>query len=669
MGKARAGAEYDPMQVEIDGDVSFVVVVGGVCSSLGKGVTASGIGAILRAQGVPCTAIKIDPYLNPDAGLMSPFEHGEVFVLADGGEADLDLGNYERTMQLTLSADHNITTGKVYTRVIRMERDGRFLGRTVQVVPHVTGEILKWLASTAAVPSDGTGRKPAVCVVELGGTVGDIESAPYLEALRQLKALVTRKQRQGARVGMALCLVTFVPLLSGQKTKPTQHTVRALMAAGLQPDVILCRCEEEVLPATKAKIATLCSVSAEAVFGLTSQPNLFHVPLALHAQGITAMLSEVIGHRLEDRGRESIARLRGEAPALAAAIMTLDDWRRQAAVLDEVSADAAPALKIVMVGKYLGTENVDTVDAYLSVRKALLHAGLWQSSPRRVALNFLASDNAADATATLRTAFEQGDVHGVIIPGGFGERGLDGKVAAARFAREAGVPYLGLCLGLQVAVIERARACGWDGATSEEFVRPEGALAGAAAATGRQVVIAMPEVEARATGASLRRGERVTPVVRKDSMLAAMYGGADAILERHRHRFEVDPTFVPELLAAAPDVIFAGIGDEGRRHSTLELARDRHPFFFGSQYHPEFKTQITSPSPPFAAFLAAAEGVRATFAAAGPGAATPTVAQLCEGRPRATVEEALGRLRAGGVPVRYVPRVVGTAPFTPTHSV
>lgn len=538
----------------------YIVVSGGVLSGLGKGVTASSIGVLMKACGLRVTSIKIDPYLNSDAGTMSPFEHGEVFVLDDGGEVDLDLGNYERFLDLNLGRDNNLTTGKVYSKVIEAERRGDYLGKTVQVIPHVTDAVMDWIEEVAHQPSDDSGREPEVCIIELGGTVGDIESAPYVEALRQF-------QFRAGRENVTFVHVSLVPVMGPvgeQKTKPTQHTVKELRGLGITPDILVCRSSAPLSPETRAKLAAFCHVSEEAVISTHDVPNIYHVPLMLEAQGLCATL----GLEIQENG-------------------LLEEWRNMALHLDTLEDEVV----IAMVGKY-----TDLSDAYLSVIKALQHAAM--AANRKLKIDWLeagdletdaAEDVHADAWSRLRSA------HGILVPGGFGHRGVEGKILAAHHARTNGVPYFGICLGLQVAAIEFARnVLGMDGSTSTEFDED----------CPNPAVIFMPEISTTYLGGTMRLGSRPTLFQVDDCKVKRLYGGMESVDERHRHRYEVNPALIEQLEAAG--MTFVGKDETGQRCEILELPD--HPYFVAVQYHPEFKSRPGRPSPPFLGLILAASG-------------------------------------------------------------
>jgi len=538
----------------------YIVVSGGVLSGLGKGVTASSIGVLMKACGLRVTSIKIDPYLNSDAGTMSPFEHGEVFVLDDGGEVDLDLGNYERFLDLNLGRNNNLTTGKVYSKVIEAERRGDYLGKTVQVIPHITDAVMDWIEDVAHQCSDDSGLKPEVCIIELGGTVGDIESAPYVEALRQFQFRVGRENVTFVHVS----LVPVMGPVGEQKTKPTQHTVKELRGLGITPDILVCRSSAPLLPETRAKLAAFCHVPEGAVISTHDVPNIYHVPLMLEAQGLCATL----GLKVQPNG-------------------LLDEWRRMAHHLDALEENVT----IAMVGKY-----TDLSDAYLSVIKALQHAAM--AANRKLTIDWLeagdlehgmSDDVHTDAWRRLRAA------DGILVPGGFGHRGVEGKILAANYARTNDVPYFGICLGLQVAAIEFARnVLGMTGSTSTEFDED----------CPNPAVIFMPEISTTHLGGTMRLGSRPTLFQVEDCKVRRLYGGRESVDERHRHRYEVNPELIERLEAAG--LTFVGKDESGQRCEILELPD--HPYFVAVQYHPEFKSRPGRPSPPFLGLILAASG-------------------------------------------------------------
>ena len=544
--------------------MKYVIVSGGVLSGLGKGVTASSIGVLLKSAGLRTTSIKIDPYLNSDAGTMSPFEHGEVFVLDDGGEVDLDLGNYERFLDLNLGKDNNLTTGKIYSKVIEAERRGDYLGKTVQVIPHITDEIQNWIERVAHIPADGEEGAPDACIIELGGTVGDIESSPYIEALRQF-------QFRAGRENVTFVHVSLVPVMGPvgeQKTKPTQHSVKELRGLGITPDILVCRSTKPMTDETKEKLAAFCHVSPDAVMSTHDVPNIYHVPLMLEAQGLCNILGI-------DCNKTQL----------------LTQWREMAYDLDTLTEDVT----IAMVGKY-----TDLSDAYLSVIKSLQHAAM--KVRRKLSINWIEAshlevewqENSADE---YKAAWQDlKDSNGVLVPGGFGDRGIEGKILAAKYARENNVPYLGICLGLQVATIEFCRnVLGMSGANSTEF--DENAEYPA--------VIFMPEISKTHLGGTMRLGSRLTLWQVDDCHIKRLYGPGDSVDERHRHRYEVNPDIIEDIEEAG--LKFVGKDETGQRCEIFELAG--HSYYVGVQYHPEFKSRPGRPSPPFLGLLMAASGI------------------------------------------------------------
>lgn len=544
--------------------MKYVIVSGGVLSGLGKGVTASSIGVLLKSAGMKVTSIKIDPYLNSDAGTMSPFEHGEVFVLDDGGEVDLDLGNYERFLDLNLGKDNNLTTGKIYAKVIEAERKGDYLGKTVQVVPHVTDEIQNWIERVAQIPADGSLQTPDVCVIELGGTVGDIESAPYIEALRQFQFRVGRDNVTFVHVS----LVPVMGPVGEQKTKPTQHSVKELRGLGIIPDILVCRSTQPMTEETKQKLAAFCHVSADAVMSTHDVPNIYHVPLMLEQQG----LCKILGIDCN-------------------ATNLLMEWKEMAHGLDLLEEEVT----IAMVGKY-----TDLSDAYLSVIKSLQHAAM--KVERKLTINWIEAShlendwkkNNNDEWSNAWSLLESSD--GVLVPGGFGDRGIEGKILAVKHARENKVPFLGICLGLQVAAIEFCRnVLGMEDANSTEFDNNPSTAA----------VIFMPEISKTHLGGTMRLGSRPTIWQTSNSKIRKLYGEGLSVDERHRHRYEINPDLVD--LIEDSGLIFVGKDETGQRCEIFEL--NNHPYFVGVQYHPEFKSRPGRPSPPFLGLLMAASNI------------------------------------------------------------
>ncbi|KAH7655094.1 Peptidase C26 protein [Dioscorea alata] len=548
--------------------MKYVVVTGGVVSGLGKGVTASSIGVVLKACGLRVTSIKIDPYLNTDAGTMSPFEHGEVFVLDDGGEVDLDLGNYERFLDVTLTRDNNITTGKIYQSVIDKERRGDYLGKTVQVVPHITDAIKDWIGSVSSIPVDGNDGPADVCVIELGGTVGDIESMPFIEALRQLSFSVGKDN-------FCLIHVSLVPVIGvvgEQKTKPTQHSVRELRALGLTPNLLTCRSAQPLGTSTKEKLSQFCHVPVENILNIHDVPNLWHIPLLLRNQNAHEAI-------LKQLNCVSIA----TPPDLVG-------WTKMAELYDNLTG----TVKIAMVGKYTGL-----TDSYLSVVKALLHACVacfLKPSIEWIAASDLEDESARTTPEVHNAAWESlKSCSCILVPGGFGDRGVPGMILAAKYARENKIPYLGICLGMQISVIEFSRfVLDLERANSDEFD----------SATPYPVVIFMPEGSKTHMGSTMRLGSRRTFFKDADCLASKLYQNSSFVDERHRHRYEVNPDFVNRLEAAG--LKFVGSDESGKRMEILEL-KD-HPYYVGVQFHPEFKSRPGKPSALFLGLILAATG-------------------------------------------------------------
>ena len=545
--------------------MKYVVVTGGVLSGLGKGITASSIGVLLKSAGLRLTSVKIDPYLNSDAGTMSPFEHGEVFVLDDGGEVDLDLGNYERFLDVALTRENNITTGKVYANVIEKERRGDYLGKTVQVVPHITNEIQDWIERVAHVSADGSGEAPDACVIELGGTVGDIESAPFVEALRQFQFRVGQEN-------VCFVHVSLVPVMGPvgeQKTKPTQHTVKELRGLGIIPDILVCRSEKPLEEETRAKLAAFCHVGTDAVVSAHDVSNLYQIPISLYEQSVLNKVSNHLGFEVPD------------------SLPMLDDWKHMADKVDRLEEQ----VHIAMVGKYTGLS-----DSYLSVIKALQHSAF--AVDRKLVIDWIEStdldphnvtEKHDEAWELLRAA------DGILVPGGFGNRGVEGKIAAANYARVNNVPYLGVCLGLQIATIEFCRnVLGLENANSTEFDEN----------TPNPAVVFMPEISKTHMGGTMRLGTKPTPFLVDDCKMRRLYGGADHVDERHRHRYEVNPDLIERI--EAEGLVYVGKDETGQRCEIMEL--ENHPYYVGTQYHPEFKSRPNRPSPPFLGLLKAAVG-------------------------------------------------------------
>ncbi|KAG0346861.1 CTP synthase ura7 [Podila humilis] len=560
----------------------FVLVSGGVISGIGKGIIASSTGLLLKTMGLKVTSIKIDPYLNIDAGTMSPLDHGECFVLDDGGEVDLDLGNYERYLDVTLSRENNITSGKIYRHVIERERRGDYLGKTVQVVPHITDAIQEWVERVATIPVDDSGEEPDVCVIELGGTVGDIESAPFVEAMRQFQFRVGHEN-------FCLIHVSLVPTIGAvgeQKTKPTQASIRDLRGLGLTPDLIACRCDKDGLEeGIRSKISMFCHVRPDQVLAVRDCNSVYHVPELLKEQGMVDYLWK----------RLNIDQTVTISPALTT--KGLDMWQKwnQLTTAQERLLDT-DAVSIALVGKYTHLQ-----DSYASVVKALEHASL--ACKKKLLIKWIeATDLEPESQVASPEKYTKSwddlrSSQGILVPGGFGARGTEGKVAAVKWAREQKVPYLGICLGMQIAVVEFARnICGMDGANSVELD----------AETKNPVVIYMPEISKTHLGGTMRLGLRPTEFVAntEESAIRKLYGGSSSVLERHRHRYEVNPEVIAQI--EAKGLSFIGKDETGERMEIVEIAD--HPYFVGVQYHPELLTRPLKPSPPFVGLIHAAAG-------------------------------------------------------------
>lgn len=556
--------------------MKYLVMTGGTLSGLGKGTTISSIGVVLKTMGLRVTSIKVDPYLNVDAGTMSPYEHGEVYVLEDGGEVDLDLGNYERFLNITLTKDHNITSGKVYEKVIRRERKGEYLGKTVQVVPHVTDAIQNWIKTIAFRSVDKYPGPPDVCLVEVGGTVGDIESAVYLEALQQFAC-------KAGEENFCLCHLSYVPFINGEaKTKPTQHSVKELRRAGLRPDFVFCRSDLPFGESPRSKIALFSQVSPSHVISVRNVSNIYRVPILIESQGFGELVCRKLG--LSPR-LPSV-----EFPLCEDPTYSMTRWKS----LTEKVEHANIPVKIGIVGKYTGLG-----DSYLSVVKALTHASVeaglelevvWIESTDLEPLHSKTTVAIlSEAMAKLRS------VDGVLCPGGFGDRGVKGIEVAANYCRTHNRPFFGICLGMQVAIIEFCRnVLGMVNANSEEF-EPN---------TQHKVVVFMPEVNAEIMGGTMRLGNRATIIRDKESLAFKLYDQHPVIYERHRHRYEINPDTISAM--EANGMHFVGQDDRGQRMEIAELRG--HPFYFATQYHPEFTSRPIRPNPCFLGFVLAATG-------------------------------------------------------------
>ncbi len=528
--------------------MKYIVVTGGVMSGLGKGITMASIGRILKNRGYKTVPIKIDPYINIDAGTMNPYQHGEVYVLGDGSEVDLDLGHYERFMDVELGREHNITTGVVYSAVIERERKGEYLGQTVQIIPHVTNEIKARIRRVAA--KSGAD----ICLVEIGGTVGDIESMPFLESVRQM---------QGEENGNDFLFVhvTLVPFttLKEQKTKPTQHSVKALRELGLQPDIIVCRGKETLKEDVKQKIAMFCSVKKEAVVSAPDTEDIYEVPLLLEKEGIFSYISEKM---LLEQLKED------------------NEWQR---MVERRKSCSDKNFFIAIVGKYAELE-----DSYLSIKEAIKHAATELGC--RVETKWIEAEDLEACEKDVGSFFQE--VHGILVPGGFGVRGAEGKIKAIEYVRENKIPFLGLCFGFQLAVIEAAR----------NVAKLKDANSSELCDTPHPVIDLLEEQkEVVEKGGTMRLGDYEV-FIRVDTLAEKAYG-KKKIVERHRHRYEVNPAYIERI--EREGVVFSGTDRSGSRMEILELSQDKHPFFLATQFHPEFKSRPNKPSPPFKAFLEA----------------------------------------------------------------
>ncbi|MBW0015812.1 CTP synthase [Mycobacterium sp.] len=538
-------------------ETKHLFVSGGVASSLGKGLTASSLGQLLTARGLHVTMQKLDPYLNVDPGTMNPFQHGEVFVTEDGAETDLDVGHYERFLDRDLPGSANVTTGQVYSTVIAKERRGEYLGDTVQVIPHITDEIKRRIQAMAQPDADG--NRPDVVITEIGGTVGDIESQPFLEAARQVRHDLGWEN-------VFFLHVSLVPYLapSGElKTKPTQHSVAALRSIGITPDALILRSDRDVPEALKNKIALMCDVDIDGVISTPDAPSIYDIPKVLHREELDAF----VVRRLHLPFRDV-------------------DWTEWDDLLRRVH-EPHETVRIALVGKY-----VELSDAYLSVTEALRAGGFKHNA--KVEMVWVASD---DCESTGAAAAALGDIHGVLIPGGFGIRGIEGKIGAISHARARGLPVLGLCLGLQCIVIEAARSVGLSQANSAEFdpATPDPVIS--TMADQQQIVAGEADL-----GGTMRLGA-YPAVLEPDSIVAEAYGTTQ-VSERHRHRYEVNNAYREKI--AASGLRFSGTSPDGHLVEFVEYPPEVHPFIVGTQAHPELKSRPTRPHPLFVAFVAAA---------------------------------------------------------------
>ena len=533
----------------------YVFVTGGVVSSLGKGIAAASLAAVLEARGLKVTLLKLDPYINVDPGTMSPFQHGEVFVTDDGAETDLDLGHYERFTRATMTKRNNFTTGRVYDAVLRKERRGDYLGGTVQVIPHITDEIKRRVKEGA----DGAD----VAVVEVGGTVGDIESQPFLEAVRQLKLELGVSNA----LLMHLTLIPYIPTAGEIKTKPTQHSVKELRSIGLQPDVLLCRCTVDVDESARRKISLFTNVEERAVIPVLDADSIYKIPRSLNSNGLDAFILDRFGLQCPEAD--------------------LSEWDE---VVEREFSDRRGVVKVGMVGKY-----IDLVDAYKSLNEALSHAGL--QTLAKVEIEYIDAEEIETQGTDLLAHLDA-----ILVPGGFGDRGVDGKIAAVRYARENGVPFLGICLGMHMAIIEYARdMCGMAGAHSTEM-EPSTPYPVVALITEWQSADGTTEQrdETSDLGGTMRLGAQTCHLV--EGTLAHQVYGATDIRERHRHRYEVNNTLLPQIQAAGMTV--SGWSHDNSLVEMIELPE--HPWFLACQFHPEFTSRPRGGHPLFTSYIEAA---------------------------------------------------------------
>jgi len=531
----------------------YIFVTGGVVSSLGKGLAASSIGCLLESRGLQVALIKLDPYINVDPGTMSPFQHGEVFVTDDGAETDLDLGHYERFTHAQLSQANNWTTGRIYLSVIEKERRGDYLGKTIQVIPHITNEIKE------AVRRVAENDKPDVVIVEIGGTVGDIESLPFLEAIRQMG----NEEGTGNALFIHVTLVPYIAAAGELKTKPTQHSVRDLREIGIAPDILLCRSEKPLSRDLRGKIALFCNVKESAVISAQDVDTIYDVPLAFHEQGLDGLIVSLLG--LEQRAPEA----------------NLTEWRNLVATIREPSGGET---SIAIVGKYVELE-----DSYKSLREALTHGGV--ANNLRVDVKWIESEELMDSDYEDRLR----DFDAILVPGGFGKRGIAGMIRAIYYARKTRTPYFGICLGMQTACIEYARnVCELKDADSTEFDLE----------TPHPVIFKLRDlVGVEELGGTMRLGAwpcRLAP----GSLVSEIYGGVEEISERHRHRYEFNPEYRQKL--ESEGLVFSGVSPDGKFVEMIELSREVHPWFVAGQFHPEYKSKPLSAHPLFASFVRAA---------------------------------------------------------------
>ena len=531
----------------------YIFVTGGVVSSLGKGLAAASLGCLLEARGMKVQMMKLDPYINVDPGTMSPFQHGEVYVTDDGAETDLDLGHYERFTHAKLSQANNWTSGRIYLSVIEKERRGDYLGKTIQVIPHITDEIKK------AVRTVTETHEPDVLIVEIGGTVGDIESLPFMEAIRQMG----NEEGRGNAIFVHVTLVPYIAAAGELKTKPTQHSVRELREIGIAPDILLCRSDRPLSMDLRRKIALFCNVQENAVISALDVPTIYEVPLAFHEQGLDQLIINDLN-------------LNEQFPSVE-----LKSWRKLVSTIKDPSEGT---VKIAIVGKYVELE-----DSYKSLREALTHAGV--ANNLRVNVQWIESQN------LVREGYEADlqDYDAILVPGGFGKRGIAGMLKAIKYARKSGTPYFGICLGMQTACIEFARSvCGLQDADSTEFNDE----------TPFPIIFKLRDlVNVEELGGTMRLGEWFCDL-KENSLARDVYRGAAQIGERHRHRYEFNPEF--RAVLEKEGLVFSGVSPDGKFVEMVELPREQHPFFIACQFHPEYKSKPLDAHPLFVSFVEAA---------------------------------------------------------------
>lgn len=534
----------------------YIFITGGVVSSLGKGLAAAALGALLQARDYTVRLRKLDPYLNVDPGTMSPMEHGEVFVTDDGAETDLDLGHYERFTGVATSKNDNVTTGQIYSDILSKERKGEYLGKTLQVIPHVTDAIKDFVLS------GNEGIDFVLC--EIGGTVGDIEGLPFFEAIRQLGNDLPR----GNCCYVHATLLPYIKTAGELKTKPTQHSVKELRSIGIQPDILLCRSEQEISEEERRKLARFCNVRHEAIIPAYDAKNIYDVPIEYHQVGLDREVLKSLGHNTESQ-------------------LDLSPWQ----IISQRIHMPESKVKIAVVGKYTGLK-----DAYKSLTEALVHGGI--ANNVKVELEWVASEKLEQDEASVHLS----EAHGILVPGGFGERGTEGKILAVEYARKQKIPFFGICLGMQMAVIEAARnLANMPNASSSEFGKADPLVVGLMTEWMQGNALHKRE-KAGDLGGTMRLGAYPAKL-KKGSLISKIYGGAQDIQERHRHRYEVNNQFCEVLEQAG--LIFAGTSPDGNLPETVEYAD--HPWFIGVQYHPELKSQPFAPHPLFAGFIQAAK--------------------------------------------------------------